>query len=174
MRIRLAERDDLPRIVSIYNQAVAARATADLDPVTVEQREAWFAGHDPARYPILVAERGDEVAGWASLSAHRPGRRAVRRAVEVSYYVHADHRRQGVASALLEAALERCPELGCDVVFAIVLGDNQASLALLERFGFDLWGVLPDAADFDGRRVDHVYMGRRLGPGLSASPGARP
>lgn len=162
MRIRIAERDDLPAIVAIYNQAVAVQATADLDPVSVEQREAWFAAHDPARHPILVAERGEQVAGWASLSPHRPGRRAVRRAVEVSYYVHAEQRRQGVASALLEAALERCPELGCDVVFAIVLGDNEASLALLERFGFDLWGVLPDAADFDGRRVDHVYMGKRL------------
>jgi len=164
MQIRLAQREDLPAIVGIYNQAVAAQATADLDPVTVEQREAWFAAHDPARYPILVAERGGQLAGWASLSAHRPGRRAVRRAVEVSYYVHTDQRRQGVGSALLEAALERCPELGYDVVFAIVLGDNQGSLSLLERFGFDLWGVLPDAADFDGRRVDHLYLGKRLGP----------
>ncbi|MEZ6186662.1 MAG: N-acetyltransferase family protein [Planctomycetota bacterium] len=160
--IRLAAPRDLPGIVAIYNQAVAAGATADTAPVSVASREAWFREHAPGRYPLLVAERGGALAGWASLSPHRPGRHATRRAAEVSYYVDVGHRRAGVGRALLRAALARCPGLGIDVVFAIVLGDNAASLGLLEAEGFARWGVLPDAADFDGRRVDHVYCGRRL------------
>ncbi|MCA8924680.1 MAG: N-acetyltransferase [Planctomycetes bacterium] len=162
LTVRVAGAADLPGIVEVYNQAVAVQATADLDPVTVAGRQGWFAAHDPQRYPILIAERGGTLAGWVSLSPHRPGRRAVRRAAEVSYYVHRDHRRQGVATSLVNAALERCPALGVDVVFAIVLADNVASLALLERLGFARWGLLPEVADFDGRRVGHVYCGKRL------------
>lgn len=44
---RFAQRADLPRIVAIYNESIPAhQATADLAPVTVTQREAWFAAFD--------------------------------------------------------------------------------------------------------------------------------
>ena len=55
--IRTAAFSDLPEIVAIYNEAVEQRfATADLEPVTVEQRRTWFQEHDPASLPIYVAE----------------------------------------------------------------------------------------------------------------------
>ena len=39
----LANEKDLPRIVDIYNQIIPSRlATADLEPVTVAEREAWY------------------------------------------------------------------------------------------------------------------------------------
>ena len=63
--IRTATIDDLPSIVAIYNEAVEQRfATADLEPVTVEQRSAWFHDHDSASLPIYVAERDGAMAGW--------------------------------------------------------------------------------------------------------------
>ena len=41
--MRLADPEDLPRIVEIYNSTIAGRkATADTLPVTVEQRRSWF------------------------------------------------------------------------------------------------------------------------------------
>ena len=44
--LSLAQREDLPEIVAIYNSTVASRqATADLQPVSVAEREAWFAAH---------------------------------------------------------------------------------------------------------------------------------
>jgi L-amino acid N-acyltransferase YncA len=164
MNLRTAQRADLPRIVEIYNQAVLTHSTADLDPVSVEEREGWFAAHPAERRPIWVAELESEVAGWCSLSDYRPGRAAVRHAAEISYYVDSGHRRRGVARALVRAALDACPALDVDCVFAIVLEDNTASLTLLEGFGFSEWGHLPDVASFDGRRVGHRYWGRHLTP----------
>jgi phosphinothricin acetyltransferase len=164
MRVRLATHDDLPAIVAIYNQAVVERATADLEPVTVEDRAPWFAAHAPDRRPVWVAEVDESVVGWCSLSDHRPGRAATRHTAEISYYVDQAHRRRGVASALIQSALDGAPGCGVEVLFAIVLADNAASLALLTRFGFEPWGVLPGAADLDGRRVDHRYLGRKVAP----------
>jgi phosphinothricin acetyltransferase len=161
--IRTATYGDLTAIVAIYNQAVEQRfATADLAPVTVDQRSAWFHEHDPETLPIYVAERGEAVVGWCSLSAHRPGRAAVRRAAEISYYVAADCRRSGIATALVDHAIKEAPRLGKHVLFGILLEKNTASINLLKKYGFELWGRLPDVASIDGELVSHVYYGRTV------------
>ena len=52
--LSLAQREDLPEIVAIYNSTVASRqATADLQPVSVAEREAWFAAHQCRAVPWL-------------------------------------------------------------------------------------------------------------------------
>jgi L-amino acid N-acyltransferase YncA len=160
--VRTAGMDDLPEIVRIYNQAVDEQATADIEPVSIDERRSWLEAHREDSHPALIAERDGRVVGFASLSPHRPGRGAVRHTAEVSYYVDARARGHGVATALLDASLSRCGGLGIEVVFAIVLDDNAPSLALLEQQGFERWGHLPAVARFGERSVGHVYMGRRV------------
>ena len=162
MTIRIAQRSDLDSLVVIYNQAVAEQATADLDPVTVESRRAWFQEHSNPRYPILVADESDEILGWLSVSEYRPGRQALRHTAEITYYVHTLHRRKGVASRLMCAAIEMCRTSEIRILFGILLEDNHASIGLLEHHGFERWGYLPRVANFDGREVGHLYYGRRL------------
>lgn len=161
--IRIATIDDLAEIVAIYNEAVAQRfATADLDPVTVDDRSTWFHQHDPASLPIYVAEREHSIAGWCSVSAHRPGRAALRRTAEISYYVRTAARGRGVGTALVQHAIEDAPRLGKHVLFGILLEKNTASINLLKKCGFELWGRLPDAAFIDGQLISHVYYGRKV------------
>ncbi len=163
MDIRKATLDDLEAIRAIYNQAIAAGfQTVDILPVTMENRRAWFEAHPPEKYPIFVAEIDGQVVGYLSLSAYRPGRLAVRHTAEVSYYLHKDHQRQGIGSALLNYALEQCPTLEIKTLFAILLESNQASYKFLEKFGFEKWGHLPRIADFDGVEMGHFYYGLRV------------
>lgn len=163
MIIRLAQSDDLPRIVDIYNQAVPSRqSTGDTKPVQVEDRAAWFEEHLPEKYPIFVTDVEGQIAGWCSLSAYRAGRAAFRFTAEISYYIAHAYHRQGIATALVEHALAACPALQIRHLFAIVLEGNQASIRLLEKVGFERWGYLPRVADFDGKEVGHLYYGRHL------------
>jgi L-amino acid N-acyltransferase YncA len=160
-RIRLAQSDDLPSIIDIYNQSIPSKqATGDTQPVHVEDKQAWFAEHRPEKHPIFVAELDGQVAGWCSLSAYRPGRAALRHTAEISYYIALDYHRQGLGTALVEHALAACPALGIRHLFAIVLEGNAASLNLLRKMGFEQWGYLPRVADFDGYEVGHLYYGR--------------
>ena len=161
-KTRIAQISDLEALVGIYNQAIAAQATADIELVTVESRRDWFARHRPGHRPILVAECNGEILGWASLSEYRPGRRALRHTAEISYYVDEAHQRKGVASTLMRAAMDLCSSLEITSLFAILLDDNQASVKLLERFGFERWGHMPAVANFDGHEVGHLYFGLRL------------
>ena len=88
MDIRLAYREDLPVINEIYNQAVSQRfCTAHLSPVSLKKCEAWFATHDPDRFPVFVAVSGEQVSGWVSLGPYRSDRQALAHVAEVSYYV---------------------------------------------------------------------------------------
>ena len=164
MRIRDALAEDLPAIVDIYNATIPGRmATADLEPVTVQQRGAWFITHTPDRRPLWVAEDDGAVLGWLSLRDFY-GRPAYAATAEVGVYVGAAARRRGVAATLLAWALERAPALGISTLIAVVFAHNDPSIALFLGAGFERWGLLPRVAQLDGRRVDVVLLGREVGP----------
>ena len=161
--IRLASSDDLPAIVDIYNEAVHDRfATADLRPVTVGDRKPWFDAHDPLSFPISVFDDHGSIRGWCALSSYRSGREAVLGTAEISYYVGRGSRNRGVGSALVQSAVLNAPQLGKRVLFGILLERNQASIRLMQKCGFELWGRLPDVALIDGVLVSHLYYGRKV------------
>ena len=161
--IRIAHIEDLPILVDIYNQAISStRITADITKVSVEDRVDWFKDHLPNQHPIFVAENDDQIIGWCSLSAYRPGRAALRYTAEISYYISNAYKRKGVATELIEYAIQCCPELQLKNLFAIVLESNNASIQLLEKLGFEKWGYLPRVADFDQEEIGHYYYGKRV------------
>jgi phosphinothricin acetyltransferase len=161
-KIRIASLADLPRIVWIYNQAIASgNANAYSEPFTVEERRDWFNLHDPGSNPIYVCEHYGEVIGWLSLSPYRD-RPALARTGEVSYYVDYSQQGKGIGSALMKYALEDCARIGKKILLAIVLEWNAPSIKLLEKFGFEKWGYLPEVAEFAGRLCGQFYYGRRL------------
>jgi phosphinothricin acetyltransferase len=161
--IRIALAADLQPIISIYNQAVAKKfQTADTEPILVEDRQEWFKNHEDNQYPILVSEKDGQVTGWLSISPYRAGRKALSGCVEISYYVDDRFLHQGIGSALVTAALDKCRELGFHSVFAIILDRNTPSIKLMEKHGLSQWAHMPDIAEFDGERCGHVYYGRKL------------
>lgn len=163
INIRLAAEDDVAAITEIYNQAIALQsATADITPVSESSRRSWLAEHPADKYPVFVAEQQGRIAGYTSLSPYRRGRMALRHTAEISYYVHEDFRGMGVGTGLIEHATNECPRLGLKTLFAILLDINSDSVRILEKFGFQKWGHLPDVADFDGVECGHLYFGRRV------------
>ncbi len=160
--IRLATDEDLRPIVDIYNASIPGRlATADTEPVTVEQRRAWFGAHGPRR-PIWVEERAGTVEGWASLTDFY-GRPAYGATAELSIYVAPEAQRRGVGRRLLEHVLAAAPGIGVTTLLGFVFGHNAPSLALIESYGFARWGTLPRVAVLDGIERDLVILGLRIG-----------
>ena len=165
MQIRIARQDDLKQIVAIYNQAITeGNCTADIEQLRVAERQEWFDGHDPKKYPIYVMEAAEDkvVTGWCSLSAHRKGRMALQNVAEISYYVASDHRGKGIGKQLMQHALQEAPKLGLHNLFAILLDINQISVTLLEKYGFSQWGHLPNIAEFPDRVCGQYIYGRKV------------
>ncbi|KAF7600213.1 MAG: N-acetyltransferase [Candidatus Dactylopiibacterium carminicum] len=162
-QVREAVQEDLPAIVAIYNQTVASRmVTADLEPVSVAQRQAWFDAHSPQRHPIWVAERAGCIVGWLSFSAFH-SRAAYDASAELSIYVDAAERGQGLGCFLMQRAIGYAPGIGLRNLIGPIFGHNGPSLALFERFGFVRWGDLPDVAVLDGIERSLIIVGKKLG-----------
>jgi phosphinothricin acetyltransferase len=163
MKIRIAKVADLDQLVEIYNQSIAAgRKTADITPVTVDDRISWFESHTPSQYPIFVAQQDETIVGYLTISAYRCGRMALKHTAEVSFYIHFEHHRKGIASDLLKYAIDKCTSLKIKTLFAILMDTNQGSICLLEKLGFEKWGHLPRIAEFNGIEVGHFYYGLRI------------
>lgn len=165
LHLRDATADDLPAIVEIYNASIPQRiATADLKPVSVQSRRAWFEAHTPYHRPLWVAEtKQHPVAGWLSFSSFY-GRAAYNATVEIGVYVRPECQRQGIARTLLARAVNEGSLYDLRTLLAYVFAHNSSSLRLFEQAGFTEWGYLPRVAELDGIERDLTILGKRLRP----------
>lgn len=161
MRIRRADGGDAAAIAGIYNHYIENdTCTFDTEPKTVEERIAWLQAHDDD-HPVLVVERSGTVVAWGSLSVHAE-RPAWRHTVQVGTYVAPGHEGTGLGSALMDALLEASRAAGHHVVLAQIVADNERSLALVERYGFERVGVLREVGRKFDRWLDVVVLQRIL------------
>jgi L-amino acid N-acyltransferase YncA len=161
-QIERARKEHLPRIVEIYNQAIIdGFSTADMETYAAEDKLQWFLSHDDL-HPIYVVIVENLVIGWISLSAYRPGRKALEKVREVSGYLDSAYRSLGLGTKLMQFIIDLGPSLGVEHLLGILLSKNQKSIALVEKTGFELWGRMPGIADFDGVKCDHLYYGKKV------------
>jgi L-amino acid N-acyltransferase YncA len=162
MNIRHAIETDLPAIVAIYNAAIPSRmATADLEPVSVASRMAWFSGREHKTRPIWVIEIEGVIAGWLSFQSFY-GRPAYHTTAEISIYIATAYHQHGLGQQLLAQAIHESPSLGLNTLLGLIFAHNQPSLKLFEKFSFKPWGYLPQIAQLDGIERDLVIMGLRI------------
>ncbi len=171
MLIRNAEEADLPAILAIHNDAVLhSTAIWSVHPVDLANRAAVLAERRQKDYAFLVAAEGDTVLGYASFGDFRP-HDGYFRTVEHSVYVHADHRRKGVARALLPPLMGAAKAIGKHVMVGGIDAANTSSIALHEGFGFQIVGLLPQVGFKFGRYLDLLFMQKILD---EASVGGKP
>jgi len=157
MDIRRATMADAEAMRQIYNlEVTGSTATLDLVPRSAEEQGAWMVAHSGV-YPVVVAEEGGEVVGFASLSPYRP-RPGYATAVEDSIYVAADHRGKGIGRALLSEAVEMARTHGFHSIVARVSATQQASVALHQACGFDFVGVEREIGRKFGRWIDVAIL----------------
>lgn len=155
MDIRKAEQRDLRALLDIYNYEVAhGVATLDLALKTLPEWQVWFDAHNVENHPLFVAEENGRVTGYASLSSYRE-KEAYQSTVELSIYIHPEHRRKGTAGALMAFILDvaRADERIHTVVSVITTG-NEASCRLHEKFGFTFCGTIREVGMKFGRYLD--------------------
>ena len=169
--VRDARPDDLDAIFEIYNHEVLhGTATFDTEPRVRGRDDGWLSERDATRHPVVVAVAGDDVAGWASLSAWSP-RGAYARTAEASVYVRAADRGRGVGHALLAELVERGRAAGLGVILARIAEANAASVGLFESFGFGHIGTQRRCGEKFGRVLDVELMDLHLdGADLSRQP----
>ena len=161
--IRNANSNDLPSIVTIYNQAIHSKnTTGNLQKFTVNERIDWFQKFSPDEYPIFVAEIKNEIVGYATLSPYRPGRKAMERIAEISFYIDYKYHNLGIGSALIQYCIDDCPRINKESLLAILLDINTTSIQLLKKFGFNEWGHFPDIIHLENQTCGQLIYGLKL------------
>ena len=147
---------DWQQVRHIYQEGLATgNATFETQ---APEWEVWDARHLPTCR--LVARQGDAILGWAALSP--VSSRAVYAGVaEVSIYVSAAARGQGVGHTLLKALIAKSERNGIWTLQASIFPENVASIQLHLRHGFRQLGRRERIAQLHGIWCDTVILERR-------------
>lgn len=161
--IRDACEADLPAVRAIFNHWIEhSTASFRTAPDTEAQTRAWFSGRSPA-HPVLVAEAGGEVLGWASLNPHKPTG-GYRHTVELSVYLRDDARGRGLGKRLVGELLERARAAGHHAVLGGVCTEQTASMRLHESLGFVKVAHFREVGFKFGRWLDVAYFEKLIAP----------
>lgn len=161
--VRPARPDDLPAIVGIYNHYIVhTPVTFDLDPVTVDERRAWFGQFaDNGRHRLFVAEQDGHVVGYAGAHQFR-AKAAYDTTAETTIYLAPGSTGHGIGRALYAALFDALAAEDVHMLVAGITLPNDASVALHERFGFRLAGVFHEVGRKFGRYWDVGWYEREL------------
>ena len=134
--LRLATEEDLPGILSIYNDIILhTTAVYDYQPHSMEMRKTWWASKVKDKYPVFVAAEAEKIVGFSSIGPFRAWA-AYKYSVENSVYVATEHRGRGIGKILLPPLITAAIERNLHVIIAGIDASNEASLQLHRHFGF--------------------------------------
>ena len=157
---RRATPADADVIARIYNEGIEdGIATFETRPRTAEDVARWFDGV----HPVVVAEDGGQIVGFASTSSYRP-RECYAKIAEFSVYVARDHRGRGVGRRALEALIEASAADGLHKLVSRIFPENVASRAACRSVGFREVGIYAAHGQLDGVWKDCVIVERLVGP----------
>ena len=155
MIIRKAERTDIEALLEIYNhEVVYGVSTLDINPRTFEQWSEWYENHNIKNHPLIVAVDEGTVTGYATLSSYRQ-KEAYASTVELSIYVHPEHRGKGVGSVLMSEIIAMAKEdETVHTVVSVITSGNAASERLHNKFGFIFSGTIREVGMKFGNYLD--------------------
>jgi phosphinothricin acetyltransferase len=156
--LRDAEPGDLAAIAEILNIEIrSGTASWTETPKSVDDMARWFGERLADGYPVLVAEDGGEVLGYASYGPFRAGE-GYRGTVEHSVYVARPARGRGIAPLLMERLIAAARAAGLARMVGGVSADQPASMALHRDLGFEEQGRLKGVGLKRGNRLDLALM----------------
>jgi len=156
--VRTATDADTERIAVIYSESIMARdSSMDTEPVTTAAMQEKLRQLGP-RETILVVEPDEGgVAGWGIVKTYsdRPGYAV---ACESSVYLDRSLTGKGYGSAVQQELHRFCRQAGYHHIVVKIWANNERSIAMHARNGFEMVGVQREIGRVDGQWRDIAIM----------------
>jgi len=163
--IRRATEADVETLVTIVNEAVAARTAFDQEPQSHADVLRWFHEHD-GRYLMLVAvDEEGHVLGCASLNRYHPQYDTGAGVADITLFLALGAQRRGLGTRLLTELERHARHHDFHKIVARTFPANRSSRRLLNKFGYRVVGVHRRDAVIDGDYVDVMLLEKLLSPG---------
>jgi phosphinothricin acetyltransferase len=147
---------DWHEVARIYEAGIATKnATFETQ---VPEWEAWNNAH--RRDARLVAKIDHKIAGWAALS-NVSSRCVYAGVAEVSIYIDAVYRGQGIGDQLMTALIAESESNGIWTLQAGIFPENAASIKLHHKHGFRTIGKKERIGKMDKQWRDVALLERR-------------
>lgn len=162
MILREATATDASAIGAIWNPIVR---DTDVTFWPTERSEAEIAAlirdRQAAGHAFLLAQSGDQVAGFATYGQFRAGA-GYAHSMEHTIHAAPDHRGKGLGRLLLSGVEAHARARGHRLMIGGITGSNSASIAFHAAMGYAEWGRIPAAGWKFDRFHDLVLMGKDL------------
>jgi len=156
VEINHIEPEDWQEIARIYKQGIATGiATFETEVPTWKQ---WDDSH--IKSCRLAARMGNQLVGWAALSAVS-GRCVYGGVAEVSVYVDNESNGKGIGSQLLKSLINESKNEGFWTIQSGIFPQNIASIKLHEKMGFRKIGYREKIGKLHSIWYDNILMERR-------------
>ncbi len=161
--IRPVEQSDLGALLAIYNHYIETTAvTFDLEPKTLEQRQAWLDSFSPSgRHQCFVAVKDGVAVGWACSGRFRE-KAAYDTTVEISIYLKPGEEGQGLGKALYAALLTALAKEDVHRAIGCLTVPNDPSVRLHLALGFRAVGHFHEVGRKFGRFWDVAWYEKAL------------
>lgn len=158
IKIRPATPSDLHTILVIYNHAIKhTTAVYSYNPYTPGMMLDWFNEKQENNFPVYVSTEGDIVTGFVTYGTFRM-RPAYQFTMEHSIYVHYNHRRKGIAKALMPSIIAIAKQNKVHTLIGGIDAENEISISFHEQFGFKKVAHIKEAGFKFERWLDLVFM----------------
>ncbi len=163
LTLRLARPEDAAQILCVYAPYVAGTTISFEWEVPSQEVFSRRCEAIMAHYPYVVACEGDTVVGYCYASQAFE-RYSWSWDCDISIYIAPTHHKKGLGRALCDSVCELAALQGYRNMFALVTGENTASVAFHKACGFEQVGTLPKGGYKMGRWLDAYWLARRLQP----------
>ena len=155
MRLTRCDASFSEPILAIFNDAILhSTALYDYKPRTLDSMAVWFENKRKGNFPVIGAvDETGALLGFASYGSFRAWP-AYKYSVEHSIYVAVQHRGRGLGRLLLQEVINSAREQNYHVLIGGIDSQNNASIQLHKKFGFEHAGTLRQVGFKFGRWLD--------------------
>jgi phosphinothricin acetyltransferase len=148
-------------IANIWNQGIDdGNATFETEYRDEEYVRNWLTNRD-ARYSVIVAQSGTEIAGWLSLNPFGQ-RKAYRFVADISIYIDKNHRGKGIGSMILDYGIAEAINSGFHKIVLTMIYGNEKARKLYINHGFSTVGIMHEQGTLNNRWIDTEIMEKIL------------
>lgn len=156
--IRNAETKDVQAVLDIVNHEIKnSTVVYDYTERSFDEQLEWFKKKTDDRMPVIVAEKDNEILGFATFGIFRP-REAYKYSVEHSIYIHKDARGLGIGKLLMSNLIDLAQKNGFHTMIAGINATNQSSIDFHKKFGFEEIGVFKEVGYKFDKWLDLTFL----------------
>lgn len=152
----------LAQLQTIYNYYVSHTTVSfHTEELTLDEMRSNVMNGQP-RYQTYVIEEQDAIIGYALLTQHK-NKQAYDGTAEVTIYIAPDYLGSGIGTKAISSLELQAKVLGFHVLVATICTENERSIRLFERLGYEKCAHFKEVGYKFGRRLDIASYQKIIG-----------